>query len=100
MGLKEEIIDAKKEMNDIRQHSIAWEMLKDTKQSIKRICIAFTIVLCVILILFGATIAYLIHTLNDIGTEEITTTETYEVEQEANNSGNNNFIHGNNNEVK
>jgi len=40
------------------------------------ICIAFSIILSLIIIFLALTIAYLIYTLNDIGTEETTITET------------------------
>ena len=76
MGLKEDIIDVKKEMYEVKQHSIAWEIIKDTKSSIRMICIAFSIILSLIIIFLALTIAYLIYTLNDIGTEETTITET------------------------
>lgn len=100
MGLKEDILEMKKEVQAVKEQSLAMELLKDSKKANKRLAISFTIVLVLTLLLWFATICYLVYVLNDIGTEEITTTETYEVEQEANNSGNNNFIHGNNNEVK
>lgn len=58
------------------QHSLFWEWIKDTKDAIKKICVSFTIVLCLMLLLWSATVAYLIYVLNDIGIEEITTETT------------------------
>ena len=76
--------------------SFAMELLNDYKKANKR---QFIIIL-VILIMWFSTIGYLVYVLNDIETEITTTTETYEVEQDSDNGGNNNFIHGNDNEVK
>lgn len=89
----------KREVQSVKEQSLAMELLKDSKRANKRICFAFSSVLMLVIILWFLTGVYLIHVLNDIGTEEITT-ETYEVEQEADNYGNNNFIRGDNNEVK
>ena len=58
------------------QHSLFWEIIKDYKETIKKICKTFTIVLCLMLLLWSATVAYLIYVLNDIGIEEITTETT------------------------
>ena len=81
MGLKEDLIEMKKEIKDVKEQSLAWELLKDSKQANKRICIAFTIVISLITILWASTIIYLIYILNDIGVEEITeeTSTTQEV---------------------
>lgn len=81
MGLREEIEDMKKEVEEIQEHSFAMELLKDQKKQNKR---QFIIIL-VILGMWFATIGYLVYVLNDIGTE------TTEVTQE-NSDGNNNFI--------
>ena len=96
MGLKEDIMDVKKEMDEVRQHSIAWEMIKDTKDNIRRVCIAFSVVLSIISILWGLTIAYLIHTLNDIGTEEISTETTSQEVSDIGSVDNSYIINGDN----
>lgn len=72
----------------MKKESFALELLNDYKRTNKR----QFIVILTILIMWFFTIGYLVYILNDIGYEEITT-ETYEVEQEAE-TGNNNFIHG------
>ena len=77
----------------MKKESFALELLNDYKKTNKRQFIT----ILVILAMWFSTIGYLVYILNDIGYEEITT-ETYEVEQEAE-TGNNNFIHGNNNGV-
>ena len=81
MGLREEIEDMKKEVEEIQEHSFAMELLKDQKKQNKR---QFIIIL-VILGMFACLLGYTIYLLNDIGTE------TTEVTQE-NSDGNNNFI--------
>ena len=81
MGIREEVLEMKKEVEEIQEHSFAMELLKDQKKQNRR---QFIIIL-VILGMWFATIGYLVYILNDIGTE------TTEVTQE-NSDGNNNFI--------
>ena len=71
MGLKEEVLEMKKEVQEIQEQSFAMELLKDQKKQNKR---QFIIIL-VILGMWFATIGYLVYVLNDIGTttEETTT---------------------------
>ena len=66
--------------------SFAMEILQDYKKANKRMFI----IILVVLIMWMSTIGYLVYILNDIGTEEIT--ETYDVTQESDENGNNNFI--------
>ena len=63
MGLKEEMLEMKKEVEEIQEESFATQILKDYKIQSKR---QFIIIL-VILIMWFATIGYLIYILNDIG---------------------------------
>ena len=90
MGLREEIEDMKKEVEEIQEHSFAMELLKDQKKQNKR---QFIIIL-VILGMFTCLLGYTIWLLNDIETETTTTTETYDMSTEE---GNNNYIGGDNN---
>ena len=94
MGLKEEMLEMKKEVEEIQEESFATQILKDYKRQSKR---QFIIIL-VILIMWFATIGYLIYILNDIGVETTTTTtsttETYDMNTD---NGNNNFVGGDNN---
>lgn len=71
MGLKEEVLEMKKEVQEIQEHSFAMELLTDQKKQNKR---QFIIIL-VILGMWLTTIGYLVYVLNDIGTttEETTT---------------------------
>lgn len=73
MTLKEEVLEMKKEVQEIQEQSFAMELLTDQKKQNKR---QFIIIL-VILGMWFATIGYLVYVLNDIGTttEETTTQE-------------------------
>ena len=76
MGLKEEMLEMKKEVEEIQEHSFAMELLKDQKKQNKRMFI----IILVILGMWFATIGYLIYVLNDIGVETTTTTETVDID--------------------
>ena len=93
MGMREDIMAVKKDLEEVKNESFASEILSDYKKANKR---QFVIIL-VILGMFTALLSYTIYLLNDI--ETITTEETIEVEQDSGNNGNNNFINGNENEV-
>lgn len=84
MRLKDDIYYLQQELGDIKQESFAMEMLKYSKRQNK---ILFVIIL-ILLVFWFATGSYLIWVLNDIGVEEITTEESYGVQQET--DGNNN----------
>ena len=88
MGLKEEVIELEKEVEEIQEESFAMELLKDARKTNKR---QFIIIL-VILGMFTCLLGYTIWLLNDIETETTTTTETYDMSTEE---GNNNYIGGN-----
>ena len=64
MTLKEEVLEMKKEVQEIQEQSFAMELLKDQKKQNKK---QFIIIL-VILGMWFATIGYLVYVLNDIGT--------------------------------
>ena len=85
MGLKDDVLEMQKEVKEVREHSMAWEMLKDSNKTKRNICFAWTIVLVTILTFWFATIIYLIYVLNDTNT--ITETVTQESA-----SGYNNYI--------
>lgn len=76
MGLREEIEDMKKEVEEIQEHSFAMELLKDQKKQNKR---QFIIIL-VILGMFTCLLGYTIWLLNDIGT----TTQSIDIEDVEN----------------
>lgn len=78
--------------DQIQKNSFALDILKDIQKDSDNLAISnkrFYKLLIIILILWFATIGYLIYVLNDIGTIEITTNQN--VAQETEN-GSNNFI--------
>lgn len=85
MGLKEDIMAVKKEVNEVKEHSFSMELLK-TQASNNAIKDRrnFIVIMTLIVILFAETI-YVFSLLNDIGVSEETIT------QESNN-GTNNYI--------
>jgi hypothetical protein len=80
--MKDEVLELKKELEQVREQSFASEILQDYKKANKR---QFVVIL-VILTMWFATIGYLIYILNDIGYVEETT-----ITQE-NEDGYNNYI--------
>lgn len=72
-----------KEIQELKEQSLAMELIKDYKKQNKR---QFVIIL-VILTMWFATIGYLVYTLNDIGTIDESTTITQD-----NENGYNNYI--------
>lgn len=93
MGMREDIMAVKKDLEEVKNESFASEILKDQRKQNKRLFI----IILVILSFWFATIGYLVFVLNDI--ETVTNEETIEVEQDSGDNGNNNFINGNENEV-
>lgn len=93
MGMREDIMAVRKDLEEVKNESFASEILRDYKKDKKRLFI----IILVILSFWFATIGYLVFVLNDI--ETVTTEETIEVEQDGGDNGNNNFINGNENEV-
>ena len=82
MSMKDEVLELKKELEQVKEQSFASEILQDYKKANKR----QFIVILVILTMWFATIGYLIYILNDIGYVEETT-----ITQE-NEDGYNNYI--------
>lgn len=66
MSMKDEVLELKKELEQVREQSFASEILQDYKKANKR----QFIVILVILTMWFATIGYLIYILNDIGVIE------------------------------
>ena len=73
----------KKEVKEVKEQSLAMELLEDYKKANKR---QFIIIL-VILVMWFCTIGYLLYVLNDISSVETTETITQE-----NADGYNNYI--------
>lgn len=89
MGLKEEVLEMKKEVQEIQEQSFAMELLKDQKKQNKRQFIT----ILVILGMWFATIGYLVYVLNDIGTET-TTQEATDIDSVDGNIVNKGDING------
>jgi uncharacterized membrane protein len=66
--IRDDIMAVKKEIKELKEQSLAMELLNDYKKTNKR---QFIIIL-VILTMWFCTIGYLVYILNDIGTTETT----------------------------
>lgn len=63
MSMKDEVLELKKELEEVREQSFASEILSDYKKANKRQFATIIIILC----MWFATIGYLVYILNDIG---------------------------------
>ena len=94
MGLKEDILEMKNEVNNIKEQSLAMELYQDSKRANKRICWSFTIVLVIMIVAYFITVALFLHNYNDTAYEEtITNTKTQEIE-DIDSMQNSNIING------
>lgn len=84
MGLKDDVLDIKKEFQEVKNQSFAMDLLNDYKKQNKRLFV----IIIILIVAFMGLLAYTIYLLNDIGVVETT---TQEVSQE-NDNGNNNFV--------
>jgi hypothetical protein len=94
MSLKEDMLDIKNEVNEIKEKSFAYELVKTQqklhdKQNRRNFIIIFVLIIALII-----ETCYLFYLKDDIGTIETTTEETYDMSTE---DGNNNYIGGDNN---
>ena len=76
MGIREEVLEMKKEVKEMQEESLAISLLKDYKKQNKR----QYIIILVILGMWFATIGYLVYILNDISTETTTTEELIDID--------------------
>lgn len=76
MSMKDEVLELKKELEEVRGQSFASEILSDYKKANKRQFATIIIILC----MWFATIGYLVYILNDIEYIE-ETIDIQEVEQ-------------------
>lgn len=74
MSMKDEVLELKKELEEVKEESFAMELLKDFKKQNKRMFIVWIITF---LTLIGVT-CYTIYLLNDIGVIEETITQETE----------------------
>ena len=66
MELREDVYDIKKELQEVKQESFAFSILSDYKRQNKRLFIALVIVL----VMWFATLCYLVYILVDTGVVE------------------------------
>lgn len=93
--IKEEVKGMKKDIKRIQSDSLAYEMLKDVVKASKR----KDGIIVLLIVLLASLACYTIYLLNDITIVETTESESYDIEQNSGDGGNNNFINGSNNEV-
>ena len=94
MGLKEDIIAMKQEVEEVKKQSFAMEMLKDSKRANKRICWSFSLVLMMLILAYFATVALFLRYINQIeDVDIITNTKTQEL-SEIDSIQNSNIING------
>lgn len=74
MSMKDDVLDMKRELQEVKEQSFAMELLKDAQRTNKR---QFIIILVLIFSLVAETI-FMFYTLNDIGTIEETNTQEVE----------------------
>ena len=93
MGLRDEVLEMKKEVEEIQEESDLDRILKLEDRKNKRLCWLISL----LIILLIVSVGYSFYLQNDIGTT--ITTEDYDVKQDSGDNSNNNFITGNSNEV-
>lgn len=76
MKINEDIKKAKKDLNDLKEQSLAMEILREQRKSNKRLFIALIVVLC----MWFATIGGFLYYINT--TDYVEITETAEVENQ------------------
>lgn len=74
MSIKEDVIEMKKSVEEIKEQSFAMELLSDYKKQNKRLFV----IIIVVLVMWLCTIGYLVYILNDMGVSE--TIDTIEIE--------------------
>lgn len=79
--MRDEIMEVKREIEEVKEKSFALELLQDQRKANRRM---FIIIMTLIVLLFAETV-FMFYTLNDIGTYEDTITQ-------ENDGGYNNYI--------
>lgn len=90
MSIKDDLKEAKEEIQELKEQSLAMELLKDYKKTSKRLYIILIVVLC----MWFITIGYLVYILNDISSVETTTQEISDVDTIENSNVANGDIYG------
>ena len=89
-----EVDKMKKEVKELKENSWFLDISHTMKKNQNRFFVMWLITFIAFIFLVG----YVIYLHNDVGTET-TITESYDIQQETEENGNNNFINGNDNEV-
>lgn len=92
MSIKDDLKEAKEEIQELKEQSLAMELIKDYKKQNKR----QFIVILVILSMWFITIGYLVYILNNISSVETTTQEVSDIETIGGSVVNNGDVYGEN----
>ena len=92
MSIKDDLKETKEEIQELKEQSLAMELLKDYKKQNKR---QFMVIL-VILSMWFITIGYLVYILNNISSVETTTQEVSDIETIGGSIVNNGDVYGEN----
>ena len=85
MGIREEMLEMKKEVEEIQEESDLYRILKLEDRKNKRLCWLISL----LIILLIVSVGYSFYLQNDIGTT--ITTEDYDVKQDSGDNSNNNL---------
>ena len=92
MSIKDDLKEAKEEIQELKGQSLALDLLRDYKKQNKR----QFIVILVILSMWFITIGYLVYILNNISSVETTTQEVSDIETIGGSVVNNGDVYGEN----
>lgn len=92
MSIKDDLKEAKEEIQELKGQSLAMELLHQSKKTNQRLYIILIVVLC----MWFITIGYLVYILNDISSVETTTQEVSDIETIDGSVVNNGDIYGEN----
>lgn len=92
--MRNEIMAVKKELDELKEKSLAMELLEERKKAHSRICIVFTIIIVIMIIGYFITVGLFLKYINEMKNEEtITNTKTQEIEN-VDNIENTNITNG------
>lgn len=92
MSIKDDLKEAKEEIQELKGQSLAMELLHQSKKTNQRLYIILIVVLC----MWFITIGYLVYILNDISSVETTTQEVSDIETIDGSVVNNGDVYGEN----
>lgn len=90
----EEIMAVKKEIEELKQESLAIEIIRDNKAINKRMAISFTSVIIILIILYFVTVGLFLKYINSLGYEETTTTTKTQEIEDVDSIDNSNIVNG------